>query len=85
MEVDELDSESAAVSGMIAASSEFGRNLLVSTIVMANLKSDHDRDSVHNADFFSSHVIFEKMGLNGISESLKEFILNSNELKSTKK
>jgi hypothetical protein len=85
MEIDDLNSESAAISGVIAAANKFGKNLLMSTVVMANPKSEHGGDSVYNADFFSSCSIFEKMGLSGISESLNEFMVNSNEFKNIRK
>ena len=84
-EIDDIDSESAALSGLVMAMGEFKDKLLISTVVMSNPKVNHEHNNISHADFYSSESIFDKLGFKDISRHLKEFLKQSNELKHTRK
>ena len=71
--IDDMDSNSAAVSAMIIAFKKFGKKLLMSTTIMVRSEEDGALDRVINAEFFATHSIMEQLGLDSLSESFREF------------
>lgn len=84
-EVDDIDSESAALSGLIMAMNKFDEKLLVSTVVMCNPKHGHELGSPSFADFYSSESMFGRLGFEKISNNLREFVDTKNEFKHIRK
>tara|TARA_B100002019_G_C20875979_1_gene406328 strand:- start:153 stop:440 length:288 start_codon:yes stop_codon:yes gene_type:complete len=71
IEVDGDDCKSAAQSGVIMAMKNYGKKLLMSTVVMVRLKNDKPND-FSNAEFFASHEIFNDIGYHSLAEEFKQ-------------
>jgi hypothetical protein len=70
--IDSESPKSAAISGLIWATSRFINNkLLMSTVIMVKEK-DSDQNNFSDASFFPSHEIFNEIGQNFISEQFEE-------------
>jgi len=80
-EIDDLDSRSAAQSGLFFAFGKFNKDLLLSTVIMVNDKSNHINGCIQSADFYASYDILNDLGLDSISKDFLEFTKTINEVK----
>lgn len=80
-EIDELDPRSAARSGLFFAFGKFNKDLLLSTVIMVNGKSNHINGCIQGADFYASHDILNDLGLESTSKDFLEFTKTINEFK----
>jgi hypothetical protein len=81
LEIDDLDEKSAAISAVIFALNKFGKDLLMSTVIMVNNKENHLNEEIVFAEFFASHKIFKEIGLDSLSKHFLEISQKINENK----
>jgi len=77
--VDHTNHEDAAVSAIIMALKKFGENLLMSTVIMVCDEEAQISNDITKAEFFATHEIFKKIGLNSLSHSFQEYCELQNE------
>jgi hypothetical protein len=71
--VDHTNHKKAVLSAMIMAFKKFGKNLLVSTVIMVRDEESMLLDDVTKAEFFATHKIFKSLGLKKLSQNFKEY------------
>jgi len=84
-EVDELDSESAAISAVILAFKNQSRNTCFSTVIMVNKKKHHINKEIIKSKFFPVSTVLEKLGMSFLAKQFKQYNSSINEIKNLKK
>lgn len=80
IDIDDIDTESAAKSAIIFMLLKNNKNTELSTTIMVNSKNGDSNDDITDADFFASHHILRELGLDKLSDNFLIFteILNEN-------
>ena len=82
-EIDDINFKSAAISAAILAFSKFGKNLLMSTVVMVSSKEDNLNNELEDTEFFPTSKILREIGQYKMSEGFIEYNKIVNEIKSS--